>query len=137
MSRALGISKKSWSTYAKETLSIVEAICMWRSYLLGKKLFIQTDQRSLKYFLKQRVTTPKQQKWVAKLLGYDYGIIYWPRCTNSASDALSCKLGSPILNNIFIPQVDIWEEIKEVVIGDPYMETIGQLTTENPVVPYT
>ena len=51
MSRALGVTKKSWSTYAKEMLSIVEAICMWRSYLLGRKFYIQTDQRNLKYFL--------------------------------------------------------------------------------------
>ncbi|KAL6346044.1 hypothetical protein AAG906_025324 [Vitis piasezkii] len=36
MSRALGVTKKSWSTYAKEMLAIVEAIHMWRSYLLGK-----------------------------------------------------------------------------------------------------
>jgi hypothetical protein len=36
MSRALGVSKKSWSTYAKEMLAIVEAIRMWRPYLLGR-----------------------------------------------------------------------------------------------------
>ena len=36
MSRALGVSKKSWSTYAKEMLAIVEAIHMWRPYLLGR-----------------------------------------------------------------------------------------------------
>ena len=60
MSRALGVTKKSWSTYAKEMLAIVEAIRLWRPYLLGKKFFILTDQRSLKYFLEQRVSTPEQ-----------------------------------------------------------------------------
>ena len=35
MSRALGVTKKSWSTYAKEMLTIVEAIRTWRPYLLG------------------------------------------------------------------------------------------------------
>lgn len=72
MSRALGVTKKSWLTYAKEMLAIVEAIHTWRPYLLSKKFYIQTDQRSLKYFLEQRIATPEQQKWVAKLLGYDY-----------------------------------------------------------------
>ena len=76
MSRALRVTKKSWSTYAKEMLAIVKAICMWQSYLLGQKFYIQTYQRSLKYFLEQRIATPEQQKWVAKLLGYDYEIIY-------------------------------------------------------------
>ncbi|RVW63788.1 Transposon Tf2-2 polyprotein [Vitis vinifera] len=45
MSRALGVTKKYWSTYAKEMLAIVEAIRLWRPYLLGKKFFILTDQR--------------------------------------------------------------------------------------------
>lgn len=57
-------------------LAIVEAIRTWQPYLLGKKLYIQTDQRSLKYFLEQRITTPEQQKWVVQLLGYDYEIKY-------------------------------------------------------------
>jgi hypothetical protein len=51
MSRALGISKRAWSIYTKEMLAIVEAICTWQPYLLGKKFFIQTNHRSLKYFL--------------------------------------------------------------------------------------
>ncbi|KAL3576808.1 hypothetical protein D5086_022091 [Populus alba] len=40
MSRALGVSKCSWSTYAKEMLSVVEAIRMWRPYLLGQHFII-------------------------------------------------------------------------------------------------
>ena len=103
MSRALGMTKKSWSTYAKEMLAIVEAIRTWRPYLLGHKFFIQTDQRSLKYFLEQRIATPEQQKWVAKLLGYDYKIKYRPGRENFVADALSRKQGSPILHGISFP----------------------------------
>ena len=40
MSRALGVTKKSWSTYAKEMPAIVEAIRTWRPYLLGQKFYI-------------------------------------------------------------------------------------------------
>ena len=59
MSRALGVAKTSWSTYSKEMLAIIEAICLWRPYLLRRKLYIQTDQRSLKYLLEQCITTPE------------------------------------------------------------------------------
>lgn len=60
MSRALRMAKKSWFTYAKEMLAIIEAIHLWCPYLLGKKFYIQTDQRSLKFFLEQRIATLEQ-----------------------------------------------------------------------------
>ena len=44
MSLALGVWKKSWSTYAKEMLVVVEPMRMWRPYLLGRQFIIQTDQ---------------------------------------------------------------------------------------------
>jgi hypothetical protein len=61
MSRTLGISKRSWSVYAKEMLAIVEAISIWRPYLLGRKFIIRTDQKSLKYLLEHQITTFDQQ----------------------------------------------------------------------------
>jgi hypothetical protein len=93
-------------------LAIIEAICLWRPYLLSRKFYIQTDQRSLKYLLEQRITTLEQQKWVTKLLGYDHEITYRPGRENFATDALSRKQGSPVLHHLFFPQVTLWEEIK-------------------------
>ena len=48
MSRALGISKRTWSIYAKEMLAIVEAIRTWQPYHLGMRFFIRIDHKSLK-----------------------------------------------------------------------------------------
>jgi hypothetical protein len=59
MSRALGVTKLSWFTYTKEMLAIIEAIQLWWPYLLGKKFYIQTDHRNLKYLLEQRIVTPE------------------------------------------------------------------------------
>lgn len=39
--------------------------------------------------MKQKLTTSLQQKWVSKLLGYDYVIIYKKGKENLAADALS------------------------------------------------
>lgn len=79
MSRALGVTKRTLSIYAKEMLAILQAVHTWRLYLLGRKFFIQIDQRSLKYLMEQRIRITEQQKWVAKLSGYDYEIVYRPR----------------------------------------------------------
>ena len=91
MSKALGVTKRSWLTYAKEMLAIVEAIRIWRPYILGTKFYIQTDQKSLKYLFEQWVVTPEQQQWVAKLLGYTYEIIYRPGKENTAQQQMHCQ----------------------------------------------
>lgn len=50
---------------------------------------IKTDHNILKHFLNQRPNTPFQQKWVAKLLGFDYEIQYKQGVDNSVANALS------------------------------------------------
>lgn len=136
MSRALGMSKRAWSTYAREMLAIVVAVQTWRPYLMGRKFFIHTDQRSLKYLLEQRITTPEQQKWVSKLFGYEYEILYKPGKDNSAADALSRIHGSPCLDALLVSQAHIWDDIKAEAVNHPYMHKIGQMATTNPGSPY-
>ena len=42
----------------------------------GKTLQGKTNHDSLKHFLEQRLSSEEQQKWVTKMLGYDFEIIY-------------------------------------------------------------
>jgi hypothetical protein len=64
------------STYEKEMLAILHVVDLWHPYLLGKCFQIKIDHRSLKYFLEQRISSPEQHKWLTKMFGYDYEIIY-------------------------------------------------------------
>jgi hypothetical protein len=57
-------------------LAILHAVELWHPYLLGQRFQIKTDHQSLKYFLEQCIFSQEQQKWVTKLFGYDYEIIY-------------------------------------------------------------
>jgi hypothetical protein len=79
------------SIYEKEILAILHAVDMWHPYLLGKHFNIKTNHQSLKYFLEQRISSSEQQKWVTKLFGYDYEIIYKKGKDNVVADALSLK----------------------------------------------
>jgi len=77
------------STYEKELLALVSAVQKWRHYLLGHRFKIKTDQQALKHLLQQRMGTPAQQRWVSKLLGFDFEVEYKQGKENKAADALS------------------------------------------------
>uniref|UniRef100_A0A2N9H8H7 RNA-directed DNA polymerase n=1 Tax=Fagus sylvatica TaxID=28930 RepID=A0A2N9H8H7_FAGSY len=88
-SKAISLRALGRSTYEKELMAIVHSVHKWRNYLLGRRFQIRTDHRSLKYLLEQRVTTMDQQRWIVKLMGFDYEIVYRPGRDNKAADALS------------------------------------------------
>lgn len=49
------------------------------------------DHHNLKYFLEQHISTLEQQKWIPKLLGYEYEIVYKKGIENVVIDTLSQK----------------------------------------------
>lgn len=77
------------STYEKEFFDLVTGVVKWRAYLLGGTFKIKIDQQILKHLLDQRVGTPMQQKWISKLLGYDFVVEYKKGVENQATYALS------------------------------------------------
>ena len=88
-SKALSEGNLTKSVYEKELMALVLAIQHWRHYLLGRPFVVYTDHKSLKHFLQQRLTSPDQQCWLAKLLGYQFEVKYKPGLENKAADALS------------------------------------------------
>ena len=77
--------------YEKEMLEILHALKQWGPYLIGRHLKVKIDYDSLKYFLEQRIPSEEKQKWVTKMLGYDFEIIYKKGKQNVVADALSRK----------------------------------------------
>ena len=58
---------------------------------MGRHFKVKTDHDSLKHLLEQRLSSEEQQKWVTKMLGYDFEIIYKKGKKNVVVDALSRK----------------------------------------------
>ncbi|TQE09534.1 hypothetical protein C1H46_004882 [Malus baccata] len=93
-------------------MAIVFTVQKWHPYLLGHPFTILTDHQTLKYFLNQRITTPTQQKWLLKLLGYNYTLEYWPSSLNTIADALSRQQECPALIGLSLPIFDSISEIQ-------------------------
>lgn len=85
------------STYHREMFAITQSVGKWRQYLLGRKFTIYTDQQSLKSLTNQTIQTPEQQKWLSKLMGYDFKIVYRPGKQNQAAYALSRNTDATLL----------------------------------------
>ncbi|KAK7286582.1 hypothetical protein RJT34_21675 [Clitoria ternatea] len=110
-SKGLADSSLTKSVYEKELMALVLAIQHWRPYLLGKKFTVFTDQKSLRYLLEQRITTQNQQNWLAKLLGYEFEIVYKVRASNKVADALSRIEEDKELQGISRP---FWQDITSI-----------------------
>ena len=70
-------------------MAIIHYVLKWHNYLLRRRFCIQIDHKILKYLLEQQISTMNQQKWLVKLMGYDYEIKYRLGWDNIAADALS------------------------------------------------
>jgi len=70
-------------------LEILLSLKQWIPYLMGRHFKVKTYHDTLKYFFEQRLSSKEQQKWVTKMLGYDFEIIYKKGKKNVVAYALS------------------------------------------------
>ena len=89
LSKVLASKNLGLLTYKKEILTAVMAVQKWRPYVVGKHFQIIIYHLSLKFLLDQRDSTSMQHKWLTKLAGYDYEIVYCNGKENTGADALS------------------------------------------------
>lgn len=126
LSKTLAPKHQMLSTYEKELLAVLQALDKWRGYLLDRYFVIKTDHFSLKYLLDQRITTPTQMKWLPKLMGYDYEIMYKKGSENVVVDALSrVRSGAELLQiSVNTWSSVLYEEIKQAWTSDPELQAL-------------
>ncbi|KAJ0441335.1 putative nucleotidyltransferase, Ribonuclease H [Helianthus annuus] len=123
------------SAYHREMYAITQAISKWRQYLLGHHFTIITDQQSLKRLQDQVIQTPEQQKWLGKLLGFDFDIVYRPGTQNGAADALS-RIPSGHLLAISAPVPTLLQELHAAAQSDPdYCALLHRFQSDSATLP--
>lgn len=95
------------STYEKKLYALISAIQRWKPYLLSRSFVVRTDYHSLKYLLDQKIGIPMQQKWLSKLLGYDF----------LSEVEISLALVS-------VSSLDWLKDIKKGIEGDPELQNL-------------
>jgi hypothetical protein len=72
-------------------MEILHILKQWHPYLIGRNFKVKTNHDSFKYFLEQILSSEEKQKWVTKMLGYEFEIIYKKGKQNVVADAFSRK----------------------------------------------
>lgn len=80
---------------------------------------VRTDQKSLRFLMEQREVNLEYQRWLTKLLGFDFDIVYKPGQKNKAADSFTRKITVPELYDVSVLTVLQLEKIAEEVDNDP------------------
>ena len=83
----------NYPTHDLELAVVVHALKIWRHYLIGHKIDIYTDHKSLKYIFTQSDLNLRQPRWLELIKDYDLDVHYHPGKANVVVDALSRKSG--------------------------------------------
>lgn len=122
--KLLGPRARNQSIYDKAW----SAVQKWKHYLLGRHFVIHLGQHSLRHLMAQREVGTDYERWMGKLMDYDFEIKYKSGPSNKLTDALSrqfsCALECGALISSHSPQ---WSDTQS---ADPFIQQLKSTMEE-------
>jgi hypothetical protein len=73
-SRQLKTHERNYPTHDLELAVVIFALKTWRHYLLGDRVLIYTDHKSLKYIFTQKELNMRQRRWLELMVDSDVNL---------------------------------------------------------------
>jgi hypothetical protein len=119
-SRNLKEHERNYATHDLELFAIVQALRMWRHYLMGKKFELRTDHIGLKYLFEQPTLNVKQTRWMDFLSKYDFDINHIKGKENKVVDALSRRMHPMHTTIVNMHRLDLKSIILDGLVTDQH-----------------
>ena len=88
-SRTLKGAELAYYTTEKELLAVVWTLQKYCSYIMGGKIIIRIDHKTLTFFKKCKLSSGRLTRWTMAIQDYDIQIEYCPGKDNLVLDTLS------------------------------------------------
>ncbi|KAK3916529.1 Transposon Tf2-9 polyprotein [Frankliniella fusca] len=89
MSRTLKGPETRYNICEKECLAVVFALQKWSGLVMGSKITVETDNKSVSFLMKCRLHTARLSRWVMFMSNFRLTVRHIPGATNLISDVLS------------------------------------------------
>jgi hypothetical protein len=131
-SRKLKEHERHYATHDLRLESIVDALNMWRHYLMEKIFELRTDHSGLKYFFGQPTLNVTKRRWLNFLSEYDFDINHIKGQENKVVNPLGRRVHEMHVTTISMYQ----SNLKDIILQDTksyqkYIEVKGKLQRGN------
>lgn len=92
-------SQLRYTTTEKELLALVHCLRQWRTLLLGQKLVVITDHKSLCFLMTCKLKSARLSRWILLIQEFDFEVEHCPGVQNMVADRLS---RNPPNKNLFL-----------------------------------
>jgi hypothetical protein len=123
-SRQLKKHEVNYPTHDLELAAVVHTLKIWRHYLLGNKVHIFMDHKSLRYIFTQPELNLRQRRWFELIKDYNLEVYYHPRKANVVADALSRRSQVPdeeplpLSHSAVLAHIALVSELLEQIIAE-------------------